>query len=171
LFTAGLEGNIHSQANNNLRQDIILISVGGGGKAYGIVKPVHLIGIIRNQRVHHHLLLKLIRSFPKGHVEDGETLEQTAKREVLEETGVHLEIFPDFITKSQYTIQNKIQKTVFIFVGTTKDEQTRIQHEEIEDYIWLPFDGAYRYLKFENDKTILKEANEFLIKNNYISEV
>ena len=75
------------------------------------------------------------------------------------------------MSKSQYTIQNKIQKTVFIFVGTTKDEQTRIQQEEIEDYIWLPFDSAYKYLKFENDKAILKEANEFLINNDYISEV
>ena len=108
---------------------------------------------------------------PKGHVEDGETLKQTAKREVLEETGIHLEIFPGFMSKSQYTIQNKIQKTVHIFAGTTKDEQTKIQQEEIEDYIWLPFDGAYKYLKFENDKSILKEANEFLIQNKYISEV
>ncbi len=138
-------------------------------KSCGAVVYRNIGGITR------YLLIKNRRSsnwsFPKGHVEDGETLEQTAKREVLEETGIHLEIFPDFITKSQYTIQNKIQKTVFIFVGTTKDEQTKIQHEEIEDYIWLPFDGAFRYLKFENDKSILKEANEFLIENNYISEV
>lgn len=122
-----------------------------------------------------YLLIKNRRSsnwsFPKGHVEDGETLKQTAKREVLEETGIHLEIFPGFMSKSQYTIQNKIQKTVHIFAGTTKDEQTKIQQEEIEDYIWLPFDGAYKYLKFENDKSILKEANDFLIENKYISEV
>lgn len=122
-----------------------------------------------------YLLIKNRRSanwsFPKGHIEDGESLKQTAKREVLEETGIHLDIFPGFMSKSQYTIQNKIQKTVFIFVGTTKDEQTKIQHEEIEDYIWLPFDGAYKYLKFENDKAILKEARDFLIDNNYISEV
>lgn len=119
-----------------------------------------------------YLLIKNRRSsnwsFPKGHVEDGETLEETAKREVLEETGIHLDIFPGFVSKSQYTIQNKIQKTVHIFVGTTKDEQTSIQPEEIEDYIWLPFEGAYNCLKFENDKTILKDANDFLIENHYL---
>lgn len=119
-----------------------------------------------------YLLIKNRRSsnwsFPKGHIEDGETLEETAKREVFEETGIHLNIFPGFMSKSQYTIQNKIQKTVHIFVGTTKDEQTRIQPEEIEDYIWLPFEGAYNCLKFDNDKSILKEANDFLLQNNLI---
>jgi 8-oxo-dGTP pyrophosphatase MutT (NUDIX family) len=121
-----------------------------------------------------YLLIKNRRSsnwsFPKGHVEDGESLTETAKREVLEETGIHLDIFQGFMSKSQYTIQNKIQKTVHIFVGTTKDEQTKIQLEEIEDYIWLPFESAYKYLNFENDKTILKDANNFLIQNNYIKE-
>lgn len=121
-----------------------------------------------------YLLIKNRRSsnwsFPKGHVEDGETLEQTAKREVLEETGIRVDLHPGFMSKSQYTIQNKIQKTVHIFVGTTKDQQTKIQPEEIEDYIWLPFEGAYNCLKFENDKAILTDAHKFLIENNYISE-
>ena len=138
-------------------------------KSCGAVVYRNIGGITR------FLLIKNRRSsnwsFPKGHVEDGESLKQTAKREVLEETGIHLNIFPGFMSKSQYTIQNKIQKTVHIFTGTTKDEQTKIQQEEIEDYIWLPYDGAYKYLKFENDKAILKEAYEFLIENKYISEV
>ncbi len=119
-----------------------------------------------------YLLIKNRRSsnwsFPKGHVEDGETLEETAKREVLEETGIRINIFPGFMSKSQYTIQNKIQKTVNIFVATTKDEQTRIQPEEIEDYIWLPYESAYNYLKFENDKAILKDAQTFLYDNKYL---
>ncbi len=137
-------------------------------KSCGAVIYRHICGSIR------YLLIKNRRSsnwsFPKGHIEDGETLEETAKREVLEETGIRLNIHPGFISKSQYTIQNKIQKTVHIFVGTTKDEQTKIQPEEIEDYIWLPFEGAYNCLKFDNDKAILKDANQFLIENNYISE-
>ena len=122
-----------------------------------------------------YLLIKNRRSsnwsFPKGHVEDGETLEQTAKREVLEEAGIRIKIFHGFCSKSQYTIQNRIQKSVQIFVATTDDEQTKIQPEEIEDYIWLPYESAYNYLKFENDKTILKDARDFLLENNYISEV
>lgn len=109
-------------------------------------------------------------SFPKGHIEPGETLEETAKREVLEETGLHIDIIPGFVSKSQYSIQNRIQKTVLIYVASTKDTQTKIQVEEIEDYVWLTYESALKNLKFENDKTILTEAREFLIKNNYISD-
>lgn len=110
-------------------------------------------------------------SFPKGHVEAGESQEDTAKREVLEETGLHINIIPGFISKSQYSIQNKIQKTVQLYVATTNDTQTRIQVEEIEDYIWLTYENALRSLKFENDKTILTDAREFLLNNKYITEV
>ena len=49
--------------------------------------------------------------------------------------------------------------------------QTRIQIEEIEDYVWLTYENALKNLKFENDKTILTDAREFLLNNNYISEV
>ena len=110
-------------------------------------------------------------SFPKGHVEAGESQEDTAMREVLEETGLHINIIPGFISKSQYSIQNKIQKTVQLYVATTIDTQTRIQAEEIEDYIWLTYENALRSLKFENDKTILTDAREFLLNNKYITEV
>ena len=36
------------------------------------------------------------RSFPKGHVEAGETERQTAVREVREETAAEIKIIPDF---------------------------------------------------------------------------
>ena len=121
------------------------------------------------------LLIKNKRSsnwgFPKGHMEDGETLEDTAKREVLEETGIHIDIIPGFSSKSEYSIQNRIQKSVIVFVAKTVDTQTIIQREEIEDYIWLTFNDAYNNLKFENDKNILKTAKDFLISNSYIEEV
>lgn len=121
------------------------------------------------------LLIKNRRSsgwgFPKGHVEEGETPEATAKREVLEETGIHIDILPGFLKKSDYKIQNKIHKTVTIFAGKTTDTQTIIQEEEIEDYVWLPFKEAYKYLKFDNDKAILKNCKDFLISESYIKEV
>ncbi len=110
-------------------------------------------------------------SFPKGHVENGETLEDTAIREVLEETGLRIKILPGFKCKSEYSIQNRIQKTVQIFVASTEDTQTIIQQEEIEDYLWLTYEKAYQQLKFENDKSILKDAHDYLIYNNYIREV
>lgn len=119
-----------------------------------------------------YLLIKNKRSshwgFPKGHIEIGETKQDTAIREVLEETGIHVKLIDGYESVSKYKIQNKIEKRVFIFVGTTTDTSTCIQQEEIEDYIWLTYDRALSLLKFENDKNIIISAHEFLNKNNYI---
>ena len=41
-----------------------------------------------------------------------------------------------------------------------------IQQEEIEDYIWLDFDKALSTLKFENDKSILISAKDYLSEHN-----
>ncbi len=115
-----------------------------------------------------YLLIKNKRSanwgFPKGHIERGETKEETARREVLEETGIRIQIIPGFISKSEYTIQGKVEKSVSIFVAKTSDTQTVIQHEEIEDYIWLNYDKALKTLKFENDRSILERAHDFLLR-------
>ena len=98
-------------------------------------------------------------------MERGETPEQTARREVLEETGIHIDIIPDFTAKSDYTIQGKVEKSVTIFLAKTEDTETIIQRVEIDDYIWLGFDKALETLKFENDKAILKSARRFMDKH------
>ncbi len=118
------------------------------------------------------LLIKNKRStnwgFPKGHIENGESKEDTARREVLEETGIHIKILPGFVSTSEYTIQGKVEKSVSIFVASTTDTQTKIQQEEIEDYIWLNYSKAIKKLKFENDRSILEKAHEFLVRTGVI---
>lgn len=118
------------------------------------------------------LLIKNKRSsnwgFPKGHIEKGETHRDTARREVLEETGMHVDIIDGYERVSKYKIQNRIEKNVYIFVGSTKDTETRIQAEEIDDYMWLPYSRALGILKFENDKKIMMSAYRFLKRNNYV---
>ena len=42
--------------------------------------------------------------FPKGHVEQGETEEQTALREIFEEVGLRVELYPDFRREDEYFI-------------------------------------------------------------------
>ena len=117
--------------------------------------------LIKNKRSAHW-------SFPKGHVEKGESDEQAAIREVKEETGIDITIVEGFKAKSEYSIQRKIEKIVYIYAATCKQTKTIIQEEEIEDYLWLDFNKAMKNLKFENDKNILYRVNEFLKKNEYI---
>ena len=85
---------------------------------------------------------------------------------MLEETGLHIDIFDGFSSTSEYKIAGRVEKKVTIFLGSTKDKATVIQQEEIEAYKWLEYDAAYSSLKFENDKSILSSANEFLKEHN-----
>ena len=114
--------------------------------------------LIKNRRSNHW-------GFPKGHMERGETREETAVREVLEETGVHIHIFSDFSFESRYKIGSKIEKRVDVFLASTEDTQTVIQKEEIEDYIWLRFPEALATLRFENDKEILTAAQDYMLEH------
>lgn len=113
------------------------------------------------------LLIKNKRSanwgFPKGHMERGESEKETAVREVLEETGINIRFLPDFRYKSEYSIQNRIEKRVIIFLASTDDEHITIQQEEIDEYLWADFDNALSVLKFANDKYLLKKANDYLL--------
>ena len=117
--------------------------------------------LIKNKRSAHW-------SFPKGHVEEGESDEQAAIREVKEETGIDIQILEGFKAKSEYSIQHKIEKLVYIFAATCESTKTTIQEEEIDDYLWLDYSKAMKHLKFENDKNILRRVNEYLKKNKYI---
>lgn len=114
--------------------------------------------LIKNRRSNHW-------GFPKGHMEKGETREETAIREVLEETGIHINIIDGFCKESQYKIGTRIEKRVEVFLGSTEDTQTILQKEEIEDYRWLRYPEALETLKFENDKEILISVKDFMTEN------
>ncbi len=129
-----------------------------GAVVYRIINEEYRFLLIKNRRSNHW-------GFPKGHMEKGETKEETAKREVLEETGIHIDIVDGFCKSSQYKIGSKIEKRVDVFLGSTSDTQTVIQKEEIEDYIWLRYAEAFDRLKFENDKEILISVKEFMDEN------
>jgi 8-oxo-dGTP pyrophosphatase MutT (NUDIX family) len=108
--------------------------------------------------------------FPKGHIEKGEKIEETVKREVFEETGLKdIKILPGFKETIKYFFKSggkRILKFVTFFVVETKEKKVQISFEHI-GYEWLPFEEATERLTFKNAKEILKKANDFL-KNSKI---
>ena len=114
--------------------------------------------LIRNRRSAHW-------GFPKGHIEEGESHEQTAMREVREETGIDIQILPEFERRSDYVIQGKIEKTVFLFLASTTQTEIVRQEEEIEECGWFSFDDAMKTLNYDNDKRILAQARDFFLEH------
>lgn len=116
------------------------------------------------------LLIKNKRSahwgFPKGHIELGETREETAVREVKEETGLDISIFPNFVQSSDYMIKGKIEKNVSIFLAQSSNSNYVMQEEEIDACGWFSYEKAFYVLFYQNDKQILKKARQYIIDNN-----
>ena len=97
-------------------------------------------------------------SFPKGHVEPGETESQTAEREILEETGLRVKVDRRFRAENRYNIRPDIQKLVVIFAAITDQAEITPQPEEIAEAFWLPIEQAATRLTYERDRKIMREA-------------
>ena len=73
-------------------------------------------------------------SFPKGHVEAGESERQTALREVREETGLTgIKLMDGFRESVEYSPKPGVKKQVVYFLGTTEQEKLIRQEEEISE--------------------------------------
>lgn len=105
--------------------------------------------------------------FPKGHIEKGEKLEEAARREVKEETGLKdiqfKEGFKEWIKYFFKFKRENIFKIVTFYLAETKQKKVKISFEHI-GYEWLPYEEALAKLKFKNAKNILKKANRFLVE-------
>lgn len=98
------------------------------------------------------------RSFPKGHVEAGETEHQTAIREVEEETAVRIRITSDFCEKVHYSPMPGVRKEVVYFLAFTDQRKIRPRDGEIADVDWVAIENAERSLTHENDKIVFRAA-------------
>ncbi|MGN0654825.1 MAG: bis(5'-nucleosyl)-tetraphosphatase [Oscillospiraceae bacterium] len=114
------------------------------------------------------LLIKHVNSghwsFPKGHVEEGETEAETAIREVKEETGLDIMLDTTFRETVQYYPRKDTQKVVVYFLAKAKSYELIPQEEEIAAIKWVEIGNAGALLTYENDKTIVNKA-KIEIKN------
>jgi 8-oxo-dGTP pyrophosphatase MutT (NUDIX family) len=104
--------------------------------------------------------------FPKGHIETGEDAQQTAKRELKEETGIAEACFVDGYKQTlRYFFRQKgigIFKTVIYFLAETDQSEISLSHEHI-GFDWLPYDLAMARLTFKNSRDLLVKAHEHLL--------
>jgi bis(5'-nucleosidyl)-tetraphosphatase len=104
--------------------------------------------------------------FPKGHVESGEDLLQTALRELEEETGItDAQLIPGFSHDIKYFFRDKkkklVHKTVWFCLAETKTSRIRLSDEHVGSE-FLEFEPALKRLTYPAAKSLLRHAEEFL---------
>lgn len=133
------------------------IEVTSGAVVYRIV----------DQKIEYLLLQSMNKGnfwgFPKGHVEVGEDLLQTAHREIREETQLDLTINDQFHVTTEYDLPNGNHKKMTLY--TAKLEQATnltLQAIEIKNAGWFGYETARNRLTYDNLKQLLDDVNTYL---------
>lgn len=98
-------------------------------------------------------------SFPKGHVEIGESEKQTAAREIKEETGLDVYFKPNFRETGIYHPFGRTSKKVVFFLAEAISDKVNIQRREIDYYRWVTMGQAKKLCKHENDIRVLEKVS------------
>ncbi len=103
---------------------------------------------------------------PKGGVEEGETLAETALREVAEETGLVGVVEQDLgsIDYSFYSREQggRIHKTVHYFLVRATGGDTSMHDHEVSDAKWVRLRQALRLMTYPNEREMVRRAADAL---------
>jgi 8-oxo-dGTP pyrophosphatase MutT (NUDIX family) len=110
---------------------------------------------------------KLEWCIPKGHLEQNETSEQAALREVFEETGLEAQIISSLGEVNYQFIQDgaKISKTVHVYLMQQTGGKLSFDndpHKEASELEWVPVSELLTRLSHGNEKRIAKMAIELI---------
>ena len=130
-------------------------------------------GAIVYRKFHGNIELLLIKnqngghwSFPKGHVEGAETEEETAVREIMEETGISVILDTSFRHVITYAPKKETTKDVVYFLARAVTYDYTPQEEEIAQIKWVEINHAATLLSYDNDSQLVSQAKE-QITNSY----
>ncbi|AKM78775.1 MAG: AP4A hydrolase [Candidatus Beckwithbacteria bacterium GW2011_GWB1_47_15] len=100
---------------------------------------------------------------PKGLVEKGESLKDTAVREVEEECGVRAKVIAKIPEPERYVYTmagQKVFKLVTYFLMEYQSGNIKDHSWEMEEVEWLEFDQAVKRVEFKGAKEVLEKAKK-----------
>ena len=102
----------------------------------------------------------VIWTLPKGTPDPGESVEETALREVAEETGLEVRILEPLPSIEYAFVQDgtRIHKTVHYFLMEPVGGDLSRHDAEFERVRWVPFDKAPGLLSFPTERELVASA-------------
>ena len=112
----------------------------------------------------HDRRARLLWSLPKGHVEEGETPDQTALREVHEETGLLGRIVaPLGVIDFWFVVEDRrIHKTVHHYVIEAIGGELSDEDVEVEAVEWVPYDQVVRKLAYGDERRLVEKVAQIV---------
>ncbi len=105
-------------------------------------------------------------SLPKGHIEGGESLRETAAREVEEETGIRPELVGPKIGTIDWTFRQgreTIHKFCTFFLMRSKvGEPVPQRAEGISECTWLPMQDAVQRIRYKDTREVVTRADAMI---------
>lgn len=105
---------------------------------------------------------RLLWSLPKGHIEDGETVEDTAVREVREETGIVARVIRPLGSIDYWFVaeRRRIHKTVHHFLLEAHGGELSDDDVEVTEVAWVPLDELDSRLAYTDERKLVRKARE-----------
>jgi len=101
-------------------------------------------------------------TWAKGHIEEGESPEEAAVREISEETGLSKVKIIGLLGKQEYYFtfnDKKIFKTVHVFLlNADVEEKIVVQTEEIQEAVWCSPEDALNTIEYEGSRALLEKG-------------
>ncbi|MEO8274159.1 MAG: NUDIX hydrolase [Chloroflexota bacterium] len=136
------------------------LATSAGGVVIGTEgnRPALVVGMRRRARD------AVTWTLPKGTPDPGETVEETATREVTEETGLEVRIVEPLRAIEYEFVQagTRIHKTVHYFLMEPIGGDLSRHDAEFEKVRWVPFEEAASLLTFATERELVAEAAELL---------
>lgn len=101
-----------------------------------------------------------LRALPKGTPDNGETIQETAEREVREETGLDVRTLSRVGTIEYWFVLAGVRYHKFVhhFLMEPVGGDTSLHDHEYDDVVWLPVREALAQLTYQNEARMLEKG-------------